>query len=111
MALEITSVQDIIIIMMPGRMDAENAPGLEAELKAILKSLPKKMVLDFSATEYIASAGLKVLLLITRDLMKSGGKAVLAGLKPAVHRVFEMAGFTSIFTISRSREDAVQTMK
>lgn len=111
MALEITTVRDISIVMMPRRMDANNAPAVESDLKAILIQSPKKLVLDFSETEYIASAGLKVLLLITRDLMKSGGKVTLVALRPAVHKVFEMAGFTSIFSICVSREEAVQKMK
>jgi len=111
MALEITTVDDISIIQMPGRMDANNAPCIEADLKAILVKSPKKLVLDFSETEYIASAGLKVLLLITRDLMKSGGKVTLVALRPVVNKVFEMAGFTSIFSICVSQEEAVQKMK
>jgi anti-anti-sigma factor len=111
MVLEVTAVRDISIVMIPVRLDANNAPGVESELRAVLQSGPKKMVLDFSRTEYIASAGLKVLLVITRDLMKSGGKVVLAGLRPAVRRVFDMAGFSSIFTICVSREEAIGILK
>jgi len=110
MVLEMTTDRDIIIVMIPERLDATSAPGVESDLKAILAGSPKKMILDFSKTEYIASAGLKVLLVITRDLLKSGGKVMLVSLRPAVHRVFEMAGFTSIFTIGASREEAVQKL-
>ena len=111
MVLEMTTDRDIIIVMIPERLDANNAPGVEADLKAILAGSPKKMILEFSKTEYIASAGLRVLLVITRDFLKSGGRVILVSLRPAVHRVFEMAGFTSIFTISKSREEALQTME
>jgi anti-anti-sigma factor len=111
MVLETTTIHDISVVMIPARLDASNAPGVESDLKAILNSPPKKMVLDFSRTDYIASAGLKVLLVITRDLMKSGGKVVLAGLRPAVRKVFDMAGFSSIFTICVSREEAIGKLK
>jgi anti-anti-sigma factor len=110
MVLEMTTDRDIIIVMIPERLDANNAPGVEADLKAILAGSPKKMILEFSKTEYIASAGLRVLLVITRDFLKSGGRVILVSLRPAVHRGFEMAGFTSIFTISKSREEALQKM-
>lgn len=110
MVLEMTTDRDITIVMIPGRLDADNALGVESDLKAVLAGSPKKMILDFSKTDYIASAGLRVLLVITRDFLKSGGKVTLVSLRPAVHRVFEMAGFTSIFTIGTSREEAMQKM-
>jgi anti-anti-sigma factor len=111
MATEITTIHDISIVMIPHRFDANTAPGLESDFRLILTSLPKKMIVDFSKTDYIASAGLRVLLMITRDLMKSGGKVALVELRPTVHKVFEMAGFTSIFTIYMTREEAIQKMK
>jgi anti-anti-sigma factor len=106
-----TTIHDISVVMIPQRFDANNAPCVESELKAILLSSPKKMILDFSRTDYIASAGLRVLLVITRDLMKTGGLVALVELRPTVHKVFDMAGFTSIFMICISREEAIRKMK
>jgi anti-anti-sigma factor len=106
MTLETTTIRDITVVRIPQRFDAATAPGAESDLRAILMGSPRKMILDFSGTEYVASAGLRVLLLITRDLMKAGGNVALAGIRPAVMKVFEMAGFTGIFTICASREDA-----
>jgi anti-anti-sigma factor len=110
MALEITPIQDAMIVMIPGRFDADNAPDLETELKSLLKTNIKKIILDFSRTDYIASAGLRVILSISRDFMKAGGRIALIELKPAVIRVFEMAGFSRIFTICISREEAMRKM-
>ena len=110
MTLEMTRIHDISIVLIPQRFDADTAPRLESDLKAMLTGSPQKMILDFSKTEYIASAGLKVLLVITRDLMKTGGRVALSGLRPTVHKVFDIAGFTSIFTICTSQEEAIQKM-
>jgi len=108
MALEVTRENEIIIIAMPQRFDANNAPDIESEVKALLLGKPAKLVLDFAKTEYIASAGLRVLLVVTRDQMKAGGKVALAGIRPQVLKVFEMAGFTSIFTICANRDEAIK---
>lgn len=108
MTLEVTRDNDTIIITMPPRFDAGNAPDCEAEIKAILAGKPPKLVLDFEKTEYIASAGLRVLLVVSRDQMKAGGKVALAAIRPTVLRVFDMAGFTSIFTIGANRDDAIR---
>lgn len=108
MALEVTRDNDIIIIAMPPRFDADNALDSESEIKTLLAGKPAKLVLDFAKTEYIASAGLRVLLVVTRDQMKAGGKVALAAIRPQVLKVFAMAGFTSIFTIGANRDEAIR---
>lgn len=110
MSLVTTILNDATVIMIPARFDAGNAPGIESELKAMLATKPGKVIFDFTDTDYIASAGLKVLLVITRDLVKSGSRVALVELRPTVHKVFDMAGFTSIFLICISREEAIRKM-
>jgi anti-anti-sigma factor len=110
MALDIISVEDALVVQVPARFDANNAPSIETDLRLMLNTHPKKIIFDFSKTEYIASAGLRVLLSITRDAMKSGARVTLSELKPVVMKVFEMAGFTSIFTICGSQADALRKM-
>ncbi|HOX34231.1 MAG TPA: STAS domain-containing protein [Methanoregulaceae archaeon] len=107
MTLEITGDEETVYVIMPKRMDAENAPSLEQDLKALALWKSPVVVFDFSSTDYIASAGLRVLLVTIRTLGKSGAKTGLAGLKPQVYKVFDMAGFTQIFSIFKTREEAV----
>ncbi|MFA4876798.1 MAG: STAS domain-containing protein [Methanoregula sp.] len=108
--LEIIPMEDAQVVLFPPRLDANTAPGVEKDLKALLLASPGKIIFDFSDTEYVASAGLRVLLLITRDQMKAGRKVALVEIRPAVLRIFEMAGFTSIFPISKTRADALIKM-
>ncbi|MDD1685845.1 STAS domain-containing protein [Methanoregula sp.] len=111
MTLETTTISDTCVVTVPERFDTNTAPDVESELRQILKNTGQnKVIFDFSRTGYIASAGLKVLLQVTRDMMKSGGRVVLVEVGPPVYKVFDMAGFTSIFTICKSREDALQKM-
>lgn len=111
MALEITPFHDSIIVAIPSRLDANNAPAVETELKSLLKNNPKKMILDFSDTAYLASAGLRVVLFISRECMKSGGRIALVELQPSVLRIFDMAGFSRLFTICLTREEALRKME
>jgi len=111
MALDISIVNGIIIITLPRRFDADNAPAIEVELKKITEQRPGRVLFDFSKTGYIASAGLRVLLTITRAILKTGGSVALSSLSPQVMRVFEIAGFTKIFSISGSREEALNNLQ
>lgn len=105
-----TPVKDSIVVKVPCRLDANNAPGVETELKELLKTNPKKIILDFSETDYMASAGLRVILFITREFIKSGGRIALVELKPTVLKIFQMAGFLRIFTICISQEEALRKL-
>jgi stage II sporulation protein AA (anti-sigma F factor antagonist) len=110
MALEMTLAQDSVVVKIPSRLDSNNAPAVETDLKSLLKTNPKKIILDFSETDYMASAGLRVLLIVSRDFMKTGGRIALVELKPSVLKIFDMAGFSRIFTICISREEALRKM-
>ncbi|OPY38448.1 MAG: STAS domain protein [Methanoregula sp. PtaU1.Bin051] len=111
MTLEITGDNEMAVVMMPKRMDAENAPVLEEDLKALMRWNSPIVIMDFSATDYIASAGLRVLLVTTRNLMKGGTKTALISLSPQVLRVFDMAGFTQIFSIHATKEEALKKLQ
>jgi anti-sigma B factor antagonist len=111
MALDITRNNDIIIVSLPRRFDGESAPVAEAELRKICVQSPVRILFDLSGTEYIASAGLRVLLSTTRLVLKAGGAVALSSLTPPVRQVFEIAGFTKIFPIFGSRDEALRSLQ
>jgi anti-anti-sigma factor len=111
MVLDISTINDIIIITLGRRFDADSAPAVEDELKKIAEQCPERVLFDFSKTEYIASAGLRVLLIITRSILKTRGTVALSSLSPQVRQVFEIAGFTKIFSIFDSREEALHNLQ
>ena len=111
MVLEISTINGTISITLVRRFDSDSAPGVDTELKKIIEQHPESVLFDFSRTEYIASAGLRVLLSTTRTLMKAGSKVALSSLSPQVRQVFEIAGFTKIFTIYGSRDEALQNLQ
>jgi anti-anti-sigma factor len=111
MSLEITTVNSTIIVSIVKRFDTVTAPEIETELKPVLQDNPKSVLFDLSRTEYIASAGLRVLLSSTRTIRKYGGVVALSSLSPQVRQVFEIGGFTQIFTIYGSRDEALAHMQ
>ena len=110
MALEITPLRDAVVVELPERLDANNATELDAELHALLLTKQAKVILDFTRTEYVASAGLRVLLRNSRDFRSSGCQVTLVELSPPVQKIIGMAGFTKIFSIYVSKEEALRKM-
>ena len=64
-----------LTIALEGRLDTTTAPELETELNASM-SKADSLVFDFSALQYISSAGLRVLLSAHKAMLKKGGMTV-----------------------------------
>jgi anti-sigma B factor antagonist len=52
-----------------------------------------------------------VLLTTTRSILKKGGTVALSSLSPTVRQVFEIAGFTKIFSIFGTQEEALHNLQ
>ncbi len=107
--MEITQTQQAhaLVFALSGRLDAKTSEGFEQQLLAAIAAGNQNVLLDFSKLDYISSAGLRVLLLAARKLQESSGKIALCGLKPTLKTVFDIAGFSNIFSIFASQEEAI----
>ena len=83
-------------IALEGRLDTTTAPELEKELNGL--SGVDQLTLDFTGLEYIASAGLRVLLSAHKIMSRKGGMKVTQ-VNDIVNEVFEVTGFSDILTI------------
>lgn len=106
--MEIKTVLDAKIIMIIPRVDASNAKQVETELTELVNSGSKKIVCNFSNNEYISSAGLRVFLSTLKMLKKNEGQIVLCAMQSYVQEVFDMAGFSQLFTIYGTEEEAIK---
>lgn len=98
----------VVILELNGRLDASTSGMLEKKLMDCLNGGEKFFILDFNRLDYISSAGLRVLLMAAKKTIGIGGKLVLSCLKEHVNEVFNIAGFTTIFPICSTREDAAK---
>ena len=78
-----------------GRVDTITSPELESAVQ--LEGI-EELVFDLSQVDYISSAGLRVLLASQKKM--TGKKMVISGSRPAVKEVFEITGFSDIFTFA-----------
>ncbi|MEI7609253.1 MAG: STAS domain-containing protein [Rhodospirillaceae bacterium] len=102
-----TRIGTVVIIEAQGRIDSNTAKAFEEKLLGAIAPAEPQMVVDCSQLDYVSSAGLRVLLLAAKKVKAARGKLALAGLKPHVQEVFDVSGFSSIFSIQAGRDAAV----
>ena len=91
------SEADKLLLKIQGRVDTTTAPVLEKEIKSSLEGV-SDLTLDFAETEYISSAGLRVLL-STQKIMNRQGAMKLVNVSNDIMEIFEVTGFTDVLTI------------
>jgi len=108
--MDVKTEGDITIAVIVPRFDAYTASEVETVLKDLIAKGTKKVICDFSQTDYVASAGLRVLLSSAKNLQKCGGQILMISMKPYVREVFEVSGFTQIFKVFNSQDEALQAL-
>jgi anti-anti-sigma factor len=97
---------NVVVVSVQGRVDATNAGVLEQKLIGLIAGGETRLVLDAARLDYISSAGLRVLLVVMKRL-RTGGSLALCALQPQIREIFDIAGFSSIFTIHDTLNEAI----
>lgn len=93
-------------LMLSGRVDSLTAAQLEQELLGLCDREEAQVLVDFQALDYISSAGLRIILMAAKRILRNRGRLLLCALQPKVREVFEMSGFLKILEVAESREAA-----
>jgi len=97
----------VTVLELGGRLDSNTSKVLEDKIMEILGQDKKKLLIDFKEVDYINSTGLRVLLLALQQLKKNQGKLILSTIKDYMKEVFEISGYTEIFPIYATQEEAL----
>src|SRR4030065_856557 len=78
MQVTIKSIHGVSLIELEGSLDGKTAPEVQRQVLPGAEG-QNKVILDMTRVNYISSAGLRVLLLLYRQLKAKGGKITLVG--------------------------------
>ena len=88
------------------RLDISNAPPLRTQLQTLLEAGSQELVVDFGAVSFVDSSGLGVLLSAMRVAARTGGTLRVAGIRPEVRALFELAQMHRVLDISAGEGEA-----
>jgi anti-anti-sigma factor len=103
-----TKLDGVVVVAPAGRVDSTTSGALEQHLLGLVAGGHSRVVVDFSAVDYISSAGLRVMLALAKRTRDAKGGVALCGLGDAVRQVFELAGFLPLFATAESQGAAVK---
>jgi anti-sigma B factor antagonist len=103
--------QNVVVIVVKGRIITTNYKPLEDELESLAKGIPVNLILDLQNAEAIDSQGVGLLIKTRFDIVNKGGKIVLAGLTDRVRAVLRMSGLEEYFLIASDQQNALQLLQ
>jgi anti-anti-sigma factor len=123
--MEITECKsaDIVTLSLAGKLDTTSAKAFEEKMLNLIESGDRRFVIDLAQLEYIGSAGLRVFVLAAKRLASGNGKLVLCGFaktipyhtlnrpRDPVREVFDVSGFSSMFSTYGSQDAAIQSLR
>jgi len=109
--MDVRNVNDVKIVNVLPRVDAYNAKEMEDGLGELLTGGAKKLICNFVNNEYISSAGLRVFLAVLKSMKNSGGEIVLCSLQQSVQNIFDISGFSRLFKIFNTVDEALGNFK
>ena len=87
-----------LTMFLSGRLDTVAAADFEKELQSSLEGV-STLVLDCSELTYVASSGLRALLMAQKRMNKQG-TMVVSNVNETIMEIFEVTGFNDILTIA-----------
>lgn len=95
----------VAVLAVSGEIDLATIPAFEAAIAEALNQRPTALIVDLSAVDFLASAGLQALVATHENVSGEAGFAVVAD-GPATSRPIELTGLAQILSLHASLDDA-----
>jgi anti-sigma B factor antagonist len=102
--------EGVAVLTVGGEIDLATAPVLEGAIADALAENPPALVIDLSPVQFLASAGLQILVATQEKLGGSAHFAVVAN-GPATSRPIQLTGLDEIFALYPTLDDALNAVR
>jgi anti-sigma B factor antagonist len=109
MTFESSEENGIGTVRLAGSLDGKTSPEVREQMRPLLATY-SKIILDLSKVDYLSSAGLRLLLLLYRELSAKKGKLALVGVSEDIRTVMSHTGFLDYFTFAGTQAEAVEAV-
>lgn len=108
MDIEARDVNGVKVVDIEGRLNTSTSPEADAFFKELIADGATKILINLEEMDYTSSTGLRVVLSTGKQLAKINGQMAICGLNPTVKEVFDMAGFSAMFDVYETEEEALK---
>ena len=101
---------EITHVALEGRFDIQGAQEVDSRFGELAKS-SKALVVDLSEVSFLASLGVRTLMLSAKTLISRGAEMAVCGVDENVEKVLRTTGFNEVAGIYPDYESAARTLR
>jgi anti-anti-sigma factor len=102
---------NITVLHPVGRIDNETSADFQAKLLGVITPDGAPVLVDFAAVDYISSAGLRALMMGSKQSKAAKGKLAVAALTPVVKEIFDISRFSFVVQVFDTTANAVAALR
>jgi anti-anti-sigma factor len=106
MKLNFTEANNFKVVEIIGRIDTITAPDFENGVMKLMSEGVTNLIFDCSKLDYVSSSGLRVFLMAQKKVSANKGLLKVCCLQPSIKEIFDISGFSQIFTIEENIDSA-----
>jgi anti-sigma B factor antagonist len=103
-------VGDVAVVAAVGVLDMLTAPQLEDALRTAVANKPEALVVDLTAVDFLASAGMGVLV-AAHDAKGEGTRFCVVADGPATSRPLKLVGIADIIPLYATLDEALAALR
>jgi anti-sigma B factor antagonist len=97
---------DIRLIQLIGKLDIVGTGEIETKFTGYCAGDNARVIVDLSEVNFLASIGIRLLLLTAKSVARRGGKMVIVNPIPDVQHILEVTGIPAIIPVYSFLESA-----
>lgn len=107
---EISNVDGIITLKLTGRLDLQGVGEIENSVKEATALASKGLLLDMSEVAFLASLGMRMLMVAAKTMQGKNGKIVVISPVEDVENALRMSGLDQVIPIVDNHETAINEL-
>lgn len=111
MNLKYSQKENFIVIYLESAFDLGTSPQIQKDISSLISQFPDyDIILNMSGVEYMNSAGLGVLIFITKRLEKINRSLKITNLNTSIKKVIQLLEADDIINIYENEEEALKSL-
>jgi len=112
--LKVSGDGDVTVVELTDRkiLDEISISQIGEQLNTLVADQDRpRMVLDFATVSHMSSSALGMLITLHKRIREKKGLLALCNIQPAIYEVFVITRLNEIFTICKSRQEALDSLR
>ena len=103
---------NVVELILPDDLDSSEFDRLNEGLATVFADQPNgRWILDLAEVRYMGSAALGLMVNIRHRVKSMNGRLALCHMSNPLHQIFKACCLERLFTIARTREDALKVLR